>query len=351
MADPLYTFDRRGMEALARDHRRLQHQIQNLEARLRAANAKSSPVSVYLAKTPAGGVPAASGAAPGVASCEVWGVRNGSLQPLGFACRVANPTSAARPAGELVKIVRDGYGSWWLVSDDPLHYVALTGSGVTGRNGATPGTGVVTLYARIGGALVSTSSPVTVFNHDEVAVGGNLYVDVVQDGFGVWWVIPQRGAAFAAKVTESGGIGARSGASPGSGELTLYQLVGGTLTAMSATVTAHNLGAALAQDAWVLVIRDNLGAWWILAQPTAGYDRVRVTVNADFDSGDASVAATVQSVRNGARAEVNDVITVQNHPTHTAGVYLFEGDSGDVFTAVWSEIHSQWDLIQGECPE
>lgn len=114
MADPLYTFDRAGMEALARDHRRLLHQVQNLGSRLRSGALPSSPVGMYLARTPAGGLPGRSGDEPGEATCDIFALRGGELKSIGTDQTVRNAFDGIG-GSTFISVLRDPWGIWWPV--------------------------------------------------------------------------------------------------------------------------------------------------------------------------------------------------------------------------------------------
>jgi hypothetical protein len=49
-------------------------------------------------------------------------------------------------------------------------------------------------------------------------------------------------------------------------------------------------------------------------------------------------------------AETGTAITVQNHATHAAGVYIFAGDNGDFGTANYRPWDDTWHIVQMECP-
>ena len=73
------------------------------------------------------------------------------------------------------------------------------------------------------------------------------------------WLIPAK-----IGVTMSSGVSARSGSTPGSGQVTLYTLTSGALTATSKTVTAYNLSStAVAGSAYVGLVWAS-GVWWVM---------------------------------------------------------------------------------------
>lgn len=127
--EPLYTFDRAGMEALARDHRRLQHQVQNLRQDPGASQVRGAPVGGYLVKTPSAGLAAENAGAPGQGRCEVYGVRGGGIAELGSRRWIKN-AGAELPGDTLVPVIRDGSGDLWATSIPtsipPAHFVDAT---------------------------------------------------------------------------------------------------------------------------------------------------------------------------------------------------------------------------------
>ena len=61
------------------------------------------------------------------------------------------------------------------------------------------------------------------------------------------------------------GVPARSGSTAGSATVTLYKLVGATLTSTSVTVTAYNLSTtAVAGSAYIQVKREYLTGKWLV---------------------------------------------------------------------------------------
>jgi hypothetical protein len=75
----------------------------------------------------------------------------------------------------------------------------------------------------------------------------------------------------------------------------------------------------------------------------------RFTLDAALATTDANKAATIQS-QWGTGTDHSTSITVNNLLTHTAGTYVFEGDSGDAGIAIYSGSGSTWYIIQMECP-
>ncbi len=76
-------------------------------------------------------------------------------------------------------------------------------------------------------------------------------------------VIRYNGTLAGSQLAKNGGstIGARSGTTPGSGTVTLYQLVGTTLTSTTVTVTAYNLSTtAIAANAYLVLTKVD-GKW------------------------------------------------------------------------------------------
>lgn len=65
---------------------------------------------------------------------------------------------------------------------------------------------------------------------------------------------------YIGKATTS--ITARSGTTPGSGTVEIYDGGSGTLTATGATKTAKNAGTIISSGKWVRIDLDGFGVWW-----------------------------------------------------------------------------------------
>ena len=74
---------------------------------------------------------------------------------------------------------------------------------------------------------------------------------------------PSTGGAaryYIGKATTS--ITARSGTTPGSGTVEIYDGGSGTLTATGVTKTAKNAGTIISSGKWVRIDLDGFGVWW-----------------------------------------------------------------------------------------
>ncbi len=353
-SEPIYTFDQAGMEALVRDHRRLFHQVQNLLAAVgRAAREVTAP-GCYVAKTPNTGIPAADGDEPGEATCEIYAMRAGELKSIGSRQTVKNADRTDVAGATYVNVSRDAWGDWWVIAAGAPAYIGLTGvSGISARVGSTPGNGSVTIYARLpGGTIASTGTTVTVYNADDMGVSANKFVTFTRDAYGEWWIIAPPGPTFAAK-TKAGGISARSGDTPGDGDVTLYtrNSIDGSLDSIGVDAEVFNLGVAIEAATWCLVHRDPFGVFWVIESKSrhAGWG-CQFTLDTDLGDDDANCAATPQHYWGGPDPGAN--ITVTNHETSGgAGEYIFSGAEGAWGTALWDDVAEKWRIIQMECPE
>jgi len=87
-----------------------------------------------------------------------------------------------------------------------------------------------------------------------------------------------------------------------------------------------------------------------LPQSTANMKRLcRFTLDAALATSDASKAATITTQYGEGTSHSTTAITVHNLLTHTAGTYVFEGDSGDAGLAYFNS-SGNWVIIQMECP-
>lgn len=75
----------------------------------------------------------------------------------------------------------------------------------------------------------------------------------------------------------------------------------------------------------------------------------RFTLNAALATSDASVAATITDQYGPGADHTTTTITVYNFLTHDAGVYQYEGDSGDAGKAYWDS-GTSWHVFDMECP-
>lgn len=124
----------------------------NAPAANAAPDSDAMPPEVYVAKTPAGGIPAASGTRPGYADCDVYrmmllhetltGTGTGTsfddfgynLEAVyGFSQRVHNLSTTAVAGASYVLIEREKFGFWFAVNPPS----AAGGTGITSINGVT----------------------------------------------------------------------------------------------------------------------------------------------------------------------------------------------------------------------
>jgi len=75
----------------------------------------------------------------------------------------------------------------------------------------------------------------------------------------------------------------------------------------------------------------------------------RFTLGGALATTDASQSATIQTQYGPGVDHPSTSITVRNLLTHTAGTYLFEGDSGDAGIAIYDS-GTTWNIVQMECP-
>lgn len=76
----------------------------------------------------------------------------------------------------------------------------------------------------------------------------------------------------------------------------------------------------------------------------------RFTLSGALATSEASKAATMSSQYGAGRSHASTSITVYNLLSHTAGTYVFEGDSGDAGYAYYDAAEKKWYIIQMECP-
>ena len=78
---------------------------------------------------------------------------------------------------------------------------------------------------------------------------------------------PQSGGSGTFMVGKANGaISARSGTTPGSGTVDIYDASSGTLTDTGDDLSVKNLGAAIATGKYVGVEKDKYGVWWVAPQ-------------------------------------------------------------------------------------
>lgn len=79
---------------------------------------------------------------------------------------------------------------------------------------------------------------------------------------------------------------------PGYADCVIYQLISGLLQATSGTKRIYNLGAEVAGDAWIFVIRDKWGKWWVLEGETEERELVESVCFVSSDSTSATGTGT-----------------------------------------------------------
>ena len=92
-------------------------------------------------------------------------------------------------------------------------------------------------------------------------------LEVVNQGAGIL-LRYAAGAPVAIAEVLSPGITARSGTTPGSGSVALYDVVGGVLTATGELATAYYLGtntSGVATNAWVTLAKAESGEWFVVS--------------------------------------------------------------------------------------
>lgn len=92
-------------------------------------------------------------------------------------------------------------------------------------------------------------------------------------------------------------------------------------------------------------------AWEVVGPPDADLKKrlVRFVLDEALTTNDEHKAATIEDQYGPGIDHTETSITVYNMPTHTASVYLFEGDEGDAGLAMWDS-ESDFIIIQMECP-
>lgn len=163
-------------------------------------------------------------------------------------------------------------------------------------------------------------------------------------------------AVYIAK-TGASGIAAASGTTPGSGTVTLQQITSGGVLAdlkdgsgTSVTETAYNISPmAIAESAYVQLTQELVSGALIVAAGGARKLYCRFTLDAALATTDASKAGTIVTQYGPGGSHTTTSITVYNLLTHTAGTYVFEGDSGDAGYAFWDS-GTSWRIMQMECP-
>jgi hypothetical protein len=101
---------------------------------------------------------------------------------------------------------------------------------------------------------------------------------------------------------------------------------------------------------WAIWMYDT-AVWEVVNAPSTDLSKrlVRFTLSATMTTSDESKAATIVNQYGPGIDHAETAITVKNMLTHVAGVYLFEGDSGDAGLAMWDS-GTTFIIIMMECP-
>jgi len=102
------------------------------------------------------------------------------------------------------------------------------------------------------------------------------------------WQMPGAVQTYAARVNDAGGIPALAGVTPGEGTVDVYEISGGTLTAIAAMagITAYNSSSsAAADDDWVVIARDPYTGSWSIVPLGGGSNVVQTRVGYTGGSG------------------------------------------------------------------
>jgi hypothetical protein len=116
-------------------------------------------------------------------------------------------------------------------------------------------------------------------------------------------------------------------------------------------ITVHDAtGVAKAAEGDIVYVRrfPDSGRYEIIVDP--GYKSlVRFTLDNALTTSEASESATITDQYGLGNDNDETAITVHNLLTHTAGVYVFEGDASDAGLALWDSAQN-YRIIMMECP-
>lgn len=156
---------------------------------------------------------------------------------------------------------------------------------------------------------------------------------------------------------DGSGLTARSGTTPGTGTVTLYEIASSVLTARQnadstdVDVTVYNLSdRPVPASTYTLLLKEMLTGNLYVSDTLATFHKllVRFTLDSALSATDASKAATITD-QYSVGVDNSTAITVHNLLTSTASTYLFAGDSGDAGLAIW-DTGTNYRIIQLECP-
>jgi hypothetical protein len=192
MADPIYTFDRAGMEKLVRDHQRLRQQVHNLETRLRARSGGGAS-RMRVAQVPAAGIEARDGTNIPEGSCEVYRLLGDRVVSQAHSLPVRNAGSGAS-GGLLAPVLTDDWGFNWLIGQWEIYPAITNSSGITARSSTAPGSGSVTLLHVTGAGVlaprqVNGANQVIAVNNMGSEIPASVYVLVLLDWYGTYWIL------------------------------------------------------------------------------------------------------------------------------------------------------------------
>lgn len=110
---------------------------------------------------------------------------------------------------------------------------------------------------------------VDVYNTSLVPVPAGAYVRIRRNFRSGLWMVGEVQTALA--QAGSYGVSARSGTTAGTGDVTIYHIVGGVLTSTGKTLTAKNLsGTAVTASAYITVKRCSLDEDWVVDAEDCG---------------------------------------------------------------------------------
>lgn len=109
--------DPASIEALQKGLDDLRKMVVNPRGRTLLPESPLDAPEVYLALTPASGIPARSGASVSSAVCQVYRILSEVLTDAGFDRTVYNLSSSAQSGNNYIRIERDKFGTWTVIED------------------------------------------------------------------------------------------------------------------------------------------------------------------------------------------------------------------------------------------
>lgn len=196
MAD-IYTFDLQGMKALARDHRRIAGDLENLKRLLQYQRYESAANPVVLVQ-PSETIGGLSENALGETvvtegNSNLLSLKDGgALRPAGFNQKVWNLSSIPLTSGSAHIGYREATSGRTVVFTNQVVEIGKADSTIAASStGGTPGSGTVSIYTFTStGGTTDTGENVTAFNLsiDSVAAGRWLGLNR-HDRTGLWLII------------------------------------------------------------------------------------------------------------------------------------------------------------------